>query len=389
VSKVDQKSMRNKRKLLFLVEWFYPGYRAGGPIQSCVNLCGALHDYFEIFVLTTDTDHGITESYKDIETGRWLFHPILNVHVYYTRRQTLKFTEIRSVIQQVQAEVIYLNLLFSPLFTLYPLWMKWRGLLPGRVVVCPRGTLYDSAITLKAWKKKPLLLIMRWMGLAHKVQFHATNKREKEAIRNYFPDAEITVADNLPSSGQPTFAPVVKLPGQVRCIFIARIVPIKNLLFLIESLQLVRAEVHLTIVGPVEDTSYWHLCQSAIAHLPNWIQVEYLGSKPSAELLPLLQQHQLFILPTLGENFGHSIFEALMAGRPVLISDQTPWQRLAVEKAGWDLPLLKCEDFSRVISMVADMEQSTYDEWANGAWQFANRFIRDNPQQQLYIELFS
>jgi glycosyltransferase involved in cell wall biosynthesis len=43
----------------------------------------------------------------------------------------------------------------------------------------------------------------------------------------------------------------------------------------------------------------------------------------------ILHKYDLFILPTLNENFGHSIVESLSVGTPVLISDNTPWRSSA------------------------------------------------------------
>lgn len=377
------------RRLLIMVEWFSPGYRAGGPIQSCINICSVLQDQYDIFVLTTDTDHGMIQPYPGIEAGKWLRHPQLNVRVYYMRRKGLKAVEIATVIQQLQPDFIYLNLLFSPLFTLYPFWLKWRGRLTCRLVLCPRGTLYESALAVKSWKKIPVLFLLRRIGLARLVHFHATNDREKNAILHHFPGAHITVADNLPASYQGPFMPVAKRPGQLRCIFIARIVPIKNLLFLLEVLPRVSADIHLTIVGPAEEEAYWKICRSAIERLPSGIRVEITGAQPAAVLPGMIQQHHLFILPTRGENFGHAILEALIAGRPVLISDQTPWKALEEKKAGWDISLGEPASFARVMGQVAAMDQEAYDEWAKGAWHFAEWFIRDNSQRQRYLELFS
>ena len=42
---------------------------------------------------------------------------------------------------------------------------------------------------------------------------------------------------------------------------------------------------------------------------------------------------------TRHENFGHAVVEAWAHGRPVLLSDQTPWRGLAELDLGWDLPL--------------------------------------------------
>ena len=57
------------------------------------------------------------------------------------------------------------------------------------------------------------------------------------------------------------------------------------------------------------------------------------------EVLSALSGHDLFFLPTLGENYGHVIHEALLSGSQVLLSDQTPWRGLTEAGLGWDLPL--------------------------------------------------
>ena len=39
-----------------------------------------------------------------------------------------------------------------------------------------------------------------------------------------------------------------------------------------------------------------------------------------------LSKHDLFVFPSLSENFGHVIFESLSAGTPVITSVHTPWK---------------------------------------------------------------
>ena len=172
-------------------------------------------------------------------------------------------------------------------------------------------------------------------------------------------------------------------------IFIARIHPIKNLLYLLAAFNKVHAAVKLTIIGPVEDEAYWEKCEIAIAALPSNIKVEFAGSLPNHALLAFLQEHHLFVLPTKGENFGHSIFESFLAGRPVLISDQTPWLHLKEQETGWDLPLNEPAAFSAAIDTAAAWDQQVFDRWCRNAWHHAKKFI-DNPVlKQQYLQLFS
>jgi glycosyltransferase involved in cell wall biosynthesis len=378
-----------KKKILVLVDWFAPGYRAGGPIQSCVNFAFAMKKDFSIHVLTTDTDHGETEPYAGITAGLWTtsLHP--DIHVFYLRKTGLSRARLREQIDAVRPDYVYLNHLFSPLFVVYPLWLTYTGRLRSQVVICPRGALYDSALAVKTWKKTPFLRLFRWMGLHRRVLFHATNEREKTAILKYFPGSRILIADNLPNMNQPAFVSCPKKSDSVRFIFVARLVAIKNLLFFLGVLGKVRDSVELTVVGPVEDKGYWEECRAGIAALPANIKVNYLGPRRNDELMPLLQEHHIFVLPTTGENFGHSIFEALLAGRPVLISDQTPWLGLTVKRAGWDLPLNDQDRFVRIVEETAGWDQARFDQWARSAWEYAHHFIENPELQRQYIQLFA
>jgi len=378
-----------KKKILVLVDWFAPGYKAGGPIQSCVNFAFSLKDEYVIHVLTTDTDHGEQLPYEGVAAGRWTndLHP--DIQVFYLRKKGITRRQIREQLDVVDADYVYLNHLFSPLFVVYPLWLKYIGRLKSEVVVCPRGALYDSALAVKPWKKTPFLKLFRWMGIHKRVIFHATNEREKAAVLRFFPGSKVLIADNLPKSVQPAYESCPKEKGVVKCIFVARIVPIKNLRFFLKALEGAKVSVELTVVGPVEDNGYWADCRETIEGLGKNIRVEYLGPRRNDELMSLLQQHHLFVLPTTGENFGHSIFEALLAGRPVLISDQTPWLGLREKKAGWDLPLSDAAAFTRVVEAVAGWDQGVFDEWGRGAWAYADTFIRNPELRGQYIRLFS
>jgi glycosyltransferase involved in cell wall biosynthesis len=380
--------MNGKKSILVLVDWFAPGYKAGGPIQSCVNFAFSFKEQFDIYVLTTDTDHGESVPYEGIPTGRWLTNLHPDFKVKYLPKAGLKAVQIKKEIQELDADYIYLNHLFSPLFVVYPLWLKYRGQCRGQVVLCPRGALYDSALSVKRWKKTPFLKLFRWMAVHKRILFHATNERERTAILRFFPGSNVQIADNLPKADQGPYQSCPKKAGLVKCIFIARIVPIKNLLFFLKVLEKVKTDVELTVVGPVEDNVYWAECGKAIDQLGKNIKVCYPGPRRNDELMPLLHQHHIFVLPTTGENFGHSIFEALLAGRPVLISDQTPWLDLTSKKAGWDLPLNDAGGFARIVEEVADWDQTTFDEWGGAAWSYANSFIKNPELTNQYIGLF-
>lgn len=378
-----------KKKLLILVDWFHPAYKAGGPVQSCINVCLALKDQYEIWVLTGDTDHGDVKPLEGIRTDQWHIHPELGVSVYYISGNQNKWKAIARQIRQVNADFVYLNHMYSPAFVIWPVLLKFLGRIQGKMILCPRGALYDSAIAVKRFKKIPLLKWYRWMGISDKLVFHATNEREKQAILNWFPGSDVEIADNLPAFLQPQFRLIPKEAGRLKLLFFSRIVPIKNLLFLIRALKQVTGTLELTIAGPVEDAGYWEECLKEAAALPETIHIQSLGSVLPPQVPGIIQEHHAMALPTQGENFGHAIFETLLSGRPVLISDQTPWLNLEASNAGWDVSLNDQDAFSRILQQLTRMESAEWAIWATGARDFAAGYLKQQQQVvQQYFQLF-
>lgn len=116
----------------------------------------------------------------------------------------------------------------------------------------------------------------------------------------------------------------------------------------------VNGDVSFDLYGPVEDAEYWRECQRIIDSLPANVRVRKNGEIEHKEIGRVFAEHDLLLLPTLGENFGHVIGEALASGCPVLISDQTPWRNLESEGVGWDIPLAEKERFQSVLQQCVD-----------------------------------
>src|SRR5690606_22656373 len=90
----------------------------------------------------------------------------------------------------------------------------------------------------------------------------------------------------------------------------------------------------------------------------------------------------LFLFPTLGENFGHVILEALTAGCPVLISDRTPWRNLKQMEVGWDIPLEQPALFERALAECVEMGDAAHRHMSVRAESYARARMED----QMVIE---
>lgn len=63
--------------------------------------------------------------------------------------------------------------------------------------------------------------------------------------------------------------------------------------------------------------------------------IEFLGGLYGIEKWNYYQESDIFVLPTLNENFGIVIAESLLAGTPVITCKGAPWPQLESEKIGW------------------------------------------------------
>ncbi|GGB08425.1 glycosyltransferase family 4 protein [Puia dinghuensis] len=363
--------MSNKKKILLFTDWYEPGYKAGGPVRSCTNFATVMQDSFSIFILTSDRDLGDSTPYPAIEPDAWMKRGP-DLQVWYAGPGKLTAGQIGRLVREIAPDYVYLNSMYSWNFTILPLLVKWSGRLPGEWVLAPRGMLHQGAMHFKPAKKKLFLGLLKTTGVTRRLTFQATDEQEQKDIQRYFPAGRVVVLPNFTQTGPVEWRPIPKSVGTLCCVFISRLAAKKNLLFLLDVLRDWPADTSLllTLRGDLEDQDYWQQCQAAIATLPASVRVSYEGAVPHVEVTQVLQQHHIFVLPTLGENFGHAIFEAMMAGKPVLISNKTPWLQLEPKKAGHDLPLDRSA-FRQALQFYAAMDQSVYDEWSRSAYNYA------------------
>ncbi|WP_345157151.1 glycosyltransferase [Pontibacter saemangeumensis] len=373
------------------IDWFVPGFKAGGPIQSCANLVAHLKGEFEFYIITRNTDYVSTEQYPGITANTW--HQIEpGVQVYYFSADNLNFQNVKKVLRGVQADVIYINGIFSRFFSIYTLLIARSSKM--KVIVAARGMFAPSAVNVKNDKKKLFFLVAKAVGLYNKVTFHASNLTEVEHIRAILGDKiQVSVASNLPKilNTNTPFPTIKKEQGKLKLVSVARVSPEKNTKYALEVLSnyVYEGQIEFTIFGPVYDAKYWEVCEAIITSLPSNISVIYEGSLDSKHVPAALQEHHVLFLPTRGENFGHIILESLSAGLPVLISDKTPWLDLQEKHVGYDLPLAEPTRFKEAITVLLALKQEEYDEMSASVRSFAAHYVADTSIVAANRALFS
>ncbi len=367
------------------MDWYKPGFKAGGPIRSISNLVNQLHEKVDIYIVTRNTDYLETTPYTTVKTDGW--NTVDNAQVYYLSQQNTTAKTIKNLIKEVHPDSVYCNSLFSYYYSLLPIFISKK--LNVRIVLAVRGMLSIGSLGVKSRKKTFFLRSAKFIGYFKNVIFHATTLSEKKDIKSVFGTKTVViVANNLPHKKTINFHEKQKNGDELKLVSVARIAPEKNTLFALETLKNCKNNVVFDIYGPIYNQSYWKKCLELIKELPKNITATYKGVLLPDNIDLTLQNYHALFLPSTGENFGHIIIEAMQNSCIPIISDKTPWRNLEKQKVGFDLSLEKQKLFSEKIDFLSTLSSNEFKEYSQNAFNYVNN--KDNTIQDLedYQQLF-
>lgn len=359
-----------------IYDYFFPAYKAGGPIQSLLNLADQLGKVLDIKIVCSNKDHDEME--LSVTKEEWT--NMDGKKVFYTAKG---FKGIKEAIRK-RADVIFINGIYSYHFSFLP-----ALLLKGRKIISVRGMLHPGGLSQKSFKKQVYLFIWKLLRLHRNCEYHATTLEEKAHILKAFgKETRVWIAPNLPHILAYQKLPAKK-KGQLVLCTVALISPMKNHLLVLESLVQCSDEIVYHIFGPVKDEIYWDKCKAVIEQLPENVRVNYHGDIPPVMIPEVLGKSQVFIQPSKSENFGHSIYEAFTTGLPVITSHFTPWNHLEQHKAGYNVSLNDASELINAIHFFADMENAEFDQWSESARKYALQAIDIDAIKRDYLEMFN
>lgn len=378
----------SKPQVLVLIDWYKPFYKAGGPVRSMVNLVDHLHTEVDFHILTGDRDYTASASPADLPKDRWTIQD-KREKVWYASPEGHTVTQWKSLLNERAWDVVYINGLWSRWSTLLPLWLL-RGTNQRRIVAV-RGMLASGVMEQKNTLKRLVLLALRTSGCFKGVEFQATNEEEFQDVKHWIgSDAVVYLLPNLGRMlEQESAVAIPKEAGELRLVSVGRIAQEKNTLFAIERLRGLKGKVRFDLYGTVYDEAYWQRCQAAVATLPPNVVVQWHGEVDPEKVPDILSSAHVLFMPSVGENFGHTMLEALTVGRPLLISDRTPWKDLESKRAGWDLPLERPERFEEALKQLVEMGAKDFSPLCIAAHAVAAGFLEKSENRRAYKELFA
>ena len=203
-------------------------------------------------------------------------------------------------------------------------------------IVAPRGMLSSAALAFSHLKKRVVWALMQGNVVRRASCIHATSEQEHDEIRDFGLKNPIAIIPNgidIPEldrrSTNATDAGRVVLS-------LGRIHPKKGLDRLVRAWAIVEAahpDWRLRIIGPDELGHARELATLAANLKTQRVSIE--GPVAGDAKTSAYREADLFVLPTLNENFAITVAEALAAGTPVIATKGAPWHGLEREDCGW------------------------------------------------------
>lgn len=229
-------------------------------------------------------------------------------------------------------------------------WCRRKGI---PYVVSPHGMLAPWAFAFKRWKKRIAWRTYQESDLLHAALLHATAEAEGGQFRALGLPNPVVIAPlgvHVPDRPASAYDASATSPGVGascrRVLFLGRIHPVKGLDNLVQAWQQIQPGLterwQLVLAGPDD---YGHRAEvetrarslglstrmadspeAALLQTPE--DILFLGPVRDATKDAAYRSGGLFVLPSLTENFGAVVPEALAYGVPVIATKGTPWSEL-------------------------------------------------------------
>jgi glycosyltransferase involved in cell wall biosynthesis len=304
----------------------------GGPSYSVPRLCAALTAagaHVELFSVRT---LGRREVVGSSVAGRsfapdWAHIPVL--------RELRCSSELVCALHETASDV---DVIHNHGLWLMPNVNAGRVALRARkpFIVSPRGMLGAAALAFSRAKKRIAWALLQGDVVRCASCIHATSEQEHDEIRHFGLNNPIAIIPNGIDVPEPDNHSTAATEFSRIVLSLGRIHPKKGLDRLVRAWARVESahpEWRLRIVGPDELGHANELAALAAELKTQRVSIE--GPVAGDAKAAAYREADLFVLPTLNENFATTVAEALAAGTPVIATKGAPWHGLAREGCGW------------------------------------------------------
>lgn len=373
----------NTKNILIFTDWYYPAFKAGGPITSIYNLVKLLKNDYEFHIVTGSRDLGSTEILDGVVVDRWC-KGNFGENILYVSNDKLSRSTFNSIIEITSPNILFLNSLFSVNFVIKPLIYSRK--MSFSVFLSPRGMLHPQAFSQKRLKKAIFIRLLQCSPSFKRVCILATDEVEKTHIRKASFKNNIQIVPNIPDL-ELLEAPSKTVLNPVLAI-VSRIAEEKNSIFALEVLHNVKGKVTVHWVGDCNNPAYFEVFKGQIADMPSHVSFQLHGGRSKKHIQELLDSASFFFLPTLGENFGHAIFEALASGCPSIIGENTPFREIEKYNCGFLADLKSSKNTALQIDQLMASTHNNFIDLSKNAKRFAKEMFNSAEAKNAYKSIW-
>ena len=297
--------------------------QSSGGVGAYLKLLA--HSLGKITELHIITHHSENELKIENCTIHYIEHGL--IHILQAKRQFL------NLIDDIKPDILHVNSCWEPLCSYTVFWAKSKNY---PVVITPHGMLEPWVLAKNYWKKKlPALLFYQKYSLKMADALVATAETEKNNLLKLGYNKNIKIVPNGVITDNTNTKKSWKRTQTI--LYVGLLRPNKGANILLEAVGLLKNQLKgykIFIAGP-DTEGYLKTLKELSIKLNIENIVYFLGGVFGEEKWELYKQADIFILPTLNENFGIVIAEALLSGTPVITCKGAPWQGIVEHRCGW------------------------------------------------------
>ena len=320
----------------------------GGPSQMVLGLSEALaNEGIEVTLVTTNSNGDAGQPPLDVPLGKPMKQHGYEI-IYFPCSPFKRYKFSLPLLQWLgkcaaNYDLAHIHALFSPVSTFSATVARQKKL---PYILRPLGTLDPADLQKKRLLKKLYGSLLEKPNLKGAAAIHFTSEEEAKVSERYGTttnDLIIPLGVNIPDRF-PTLLTARQqfdIPNNVPLLlFMSRIDPKKGLDLLIPALKTLQAEglqFHFVLAGAnPQDPKYEHSIKEQITNSALDRVSTIAGFVTGEAKLALLQDADIFVLPSYYENFGIAVAEAMATQTPVLISQGVHiWEAVKDAAAGW------------------------------------------------------
>ena len=377
-------------KICLISSSFYPATFYGGPISATWDLSKKLAEKGnEIFVSTSNANG---KSKLIVESNKYL-RKEKNVFVKYYNEQIINKFSLAFILgvwsDIKKTDVVYIQYLFHYTVLLSLLFASLQG---KRVIICPRGSFSTFTLNNKLSFVKSFWLSLFIKPFVSKIIWQASSYLEERDILNRFLNATVEVindgVDFNAFQNEDDISNIELLNkvtnnnfNKVSKVFFSmgRLHKIKGFDVLIDAFNLFLendSNAKLIIAGG--DDGVGEDLKNHIKKLNIEKSVFLIGAINFNDKKLLLNNCDYFALASEFESFGIVIVEAMACGKPVVLSNKTPWKDLEINNCG----ILANNDMNSFYESFNKIINKNYDE------VLIKNYVKNNYDWEIIVDKF-